>query len=90
MGDNQVNLQNNQFIKRNILFQSLDSGVFMMGQVFFHQMTIMVAFIKYLYNSPLLVGLLPFCLSFGFNLPGLFTTRIAEKYPIRKKFYYKK
>jgi MFS family permease len=75
-----------KLIRRNILFQSLDSGIFSAGMIFFHQMTIMVAFVKNLYDSPLIIGLIPAVLVIGFNLPGLFTTIIAEKYPIRKDF----
>ncbi len=75
-----------KLIRRNIILQSIDSGIFMMGMVFFHQMTIMVAFIKNLYDSPLIISLIPAILIIGFNLPGLFTTKIAERHPIRKKF----
>jgi MFS family permease len=81
-----MKVKNNLLIRRNILFQSLDSGIFMMGMVFFHQMTIMVAFIKNLYDSPLIIGLIPALLVIGFNLPGLIATHLAERHVIRKKF----
>jgi MFS family permease len=75
-----------RLVRHNIIFQSLDSGIFMMAMVFFHQLTIMVAFIKQLYNSPLIVSLVPSLLLIGFNLPGLITTRMAERHTLRKKF----
>jgi MFS family permease len=77
---------NKKLVRSNILFQSLDTGIFMMAMVFFHQMTIMVAFVKQLYDSPLIVSLIPALLLVGFNLPGLFTTRLAERHALRKKF----
>jgi len=72
--------------KRNITLQILDPGFFMTGLVFFHQMTIMVALIKKLHDSPLLIGMIPGLLLVGYNLPGIFFSRIAERFPIRKKF----
>lgn len=81
-----MGIENKKLIRRNILFQSLDSGIFVMAMVFFHQMTIMVAFVKRLYDSPLVISLIPALLLIGFNLPGLFTTRMAERHAIRKKY----
>jgi MFS family permease len=81
-----MKIDKKRLIKRNILFQSLDSGIFMMGMIFFHQLTIMVVFVKHLYNSPLLIGLIPALLVIGFNLPGLFATKMAERHSIRKNF----
>ncbi|MBN1799773.1 MAG: MFS transporter [Spirochaetales bacterium] len=81
-----MEIENKKLIRRNILFQSLDSGIFMMAMVFFHQMTIMVAFVKQLYDSPLIISLIPALLLIGFNLPGLVTTRLAERHVLRKKF----
>ncbi len=78
--------EDKKLVRNNILFQSLDTGIFMMGMVFFHQMTIMVAFIKKLYDSPLVIGLIPALLLIGFNLPGLVTTRLAERHILRKRF----
>jgi len=72
--------------RRNIILQSLDPGLFMTGLVFFHQMTIMVALIKKLYDSPILIGLIPGLLMVGYNLPGIVTTRIAERFPYRQKY----
>jgi len=72
--------------RRNILLQILDPGFFMTGLVFFHQMTIMVALIKKLHDSPILIGLIPGLLMVGYNLPGIITTRIAERFPYRQKF----
>ncbi len=73
-------------VRRNILFQSLDSGIFMAGVVFFNQMTIMVVFIQQLFDSPIIVSLVPALFMIGYNIPGLFTTGIAERSAFRKKF----
>ena len=78
--------QNISLDRRNIFFQSADSGVFMSGLVFFHQMTILVAFIQKLFDSAIVVSLVPAILFIGYNLPGLFTTRLAERRPFRKPF----
>ncbi|MBN1647376.1 MAG: MFS transporter [Spirochaetales bacterium] len=72
--------------RRNILFQSLDSGLFMAGAVFFHQMTIMVALIQKLWDSPFIIGLIPGLMMVGYNLPGIVTSRLAERKPYRKPY----
>ncbi|MBN1962425.1 MAG: MFS transporter [Deltaproteobacteria bacterium] len=75
-----------KLIRKNIILQSLDSGIFMSGMVFFHQMTILVALIQKLYDSPIIVSLISAIFFIGYNLPGLFTTRLAERFRYRKKF----
>ncbi|MBN2352454.1 MAG: MFS transporter [Spirochaetales bacterium] len=77
---------NGNLVRRNIFFQSLDSGIFMSGIVFFNQMTIMIVFIQQLYDSALIVSLVPALFMIGYNIPGLFTTGFAERSAFRKKF----
>ena len=80
-------VQNNKsLVRRNIFFQSLDSGIFMSGIVFFNQMTIMIVFIQQLFDSALIVSLVPALFMIGYNIPGLFTTGFAERAAFRKKF----
>ena len=70
----------------NVFFNSIEGALFLSGMVFFHQNTILIAFIKKTFDSPVLVALIPALLTTGINLPGILTTRIAEQYPYRKKF----
>jgi MFS family permease len=72
--------------RSNILYHTIDNGLYTAGIVCFNQVTIMVAFVKKLYDSPLIIGLIPALLLVGFNFPGLITTHLAQRYKIRKKF----
>ncbi|MBN1697097.1 MAG: MFS transporter [Spirochaetales bacterium] len=70
----------------NIIFHILDGSLFLSGMVFFEVSTILVLFVKQVYDNPVAVGFIPALTLFGYNLPGLVSTQMAKGFRIRKRF----
>jgi MFS family permease len=70
----------------NIVFHVLDGSLYLSGLVFFEVSTILVLFVKQIYDNPIAIGLIPALTVFGYNLPGLLSTQIAKGFTIRKRF----
>lgn len=56
------------------------------GMVFFEVSTILVVFIKQINSSPIAIGLIPFLMAIGYNIPGFFSTIYAKRFKQRKQF----
>jgi MFS family permease len=62
-----------------MLMHIIDGALFMGGWVLFDQFTMMIAYIKNIYDNPVMIGLIPALLALGGSLPGFFMTPVLGR-----------